>query len=501
MKKLIILPVLLVSSAFFAQVGINTIRPQSTLDIVAKTTDGSRPEGLIAPRLTGDQLKAGDAQYGSAQKGAIIYVTTVPSAPDGKTADITKEGYYFFNGSKWQEIGSGAGDTTNDAWINDTGTGMVKLGSQADGTARAAGTEVVIKDNGAVGIGTGAPDASAALDIVSAGKGVLIPRVALSSATDVVTIPSPATGLLAYNTGAGTLTYKGFVFWNGKEWRKIDNTTTVNPVITGLNCNTAFITPAAFAAGTAYSGTLTVYYSGGNGGSYSGGTTFTQNGLTFTLDEGTLNKGNGYITYSVTGTPNFSSPTTITVPVNFLGFSCNATIGQNTTPFVIGEIRSAIITVPVSKFLSRGGSRGEMTGKAVNNTTSINRRSAYDETTAAQKADFIFINGLRMDFIESWYNTGNTSPKLYNITSSPVNYNVSSLSSHDAYTDGIDTTIASGYYSYDIDGDDNFSTAIGQGEYVNAMLTFPNKEWYNCTWHARRDGTNYYFYFTAQRLK
>lgn len=48
MKKLIILPVLLISSAFFAQVGINTIRPQSTLDIVAKTTDGSRPEGLIA---------------------------------------------------------------------------------------------------------------------------------------------------------------------------------------------------------------------------------------------------------------------------------------------------------------------------------------------------------------------------------------------------------------------------------------------------------------------
>ncbi|MCR5889673.1 hypothetical protein LRS06_18220 [Hymenobacter sp. J193] len=49
---------------------------------------------------------------------------------------------------------------------------------------------------GSVGIGTTAPDASAALDIVSSDKGLLLPRVAAASA-----IASPAAGLLVYQTG------------------------------------------------------------------------------------------------------------------------------------------------------------------------------------------------------------------------------------------------------------------------------------------------------------
>ncbi|GAA4346819.1 hypothetical protein GCM10023185_01420 [Hymenobacter saemangeumensis] len=48
-----------------------------------------------------------------------------------------------------------------------------------------------------VGIGTTAPDASAALDIISTTKGVLLPRVANAAA-----LASPATGLLVFQTGA-----------------------------------------------------------------------------------------------------------------------------------------------------------------------------------------------------------------------------------------------------------------------------------------------------------
>lgn len=47
------------------------------------------------------------------------------------------------------------------------------------------------------------PDASAMLDIVSANKGLLMPRIALTTTTDATTITSPATGLLVYNTTAG----------------------------------------------------------------------------------------------------------------------------------------------------------------------------------------------------------------------------------------------------------------------------------------------------------
>jgi hypothetical protein len=52
---------------------------------------------------------------------------------------------------------------------------------------------------GSVGIGTTAPDASAALDIVSSDKGLLLPRVA-----DAAAIASPAPGLLVYQTGSPT---------------------------------------------------------------------------------------------------------------------------------------------------------------------------------------------------------------------------------------------------------------------------------------------------------
>jgi hypothetical protein len=70
---------------------------------------------------------------------------------------------------------------------------------------------------------TGAtPDASAILDVSAADKGLLIPRVALTS-TDVATpITSPTTSLLVYNTAtAGTAPNNvtpGYYFWNGTAW-------------------------------------------------------------------------------------------------------------------------------------------------------------------------------------------------------------------------------------------------------------------------------------------
>lgn len=51
-----------------------------------------------------------------------------------------------------------------------------------------------------VGVGTNTPDASAKIDITSSNKGLLIPRIALTGINDAVTIPSPATSLLVYNT-------------------------------------------------------------------------------------------------------------------------------------------------------------------------------------------------------------------------------------------------------------------------------------------------------------
>ncbi|MGE4512988.1 MAG: hypothetical protein AB7E26_04110 [Chryseobacterium sp.] len=257
MKKIITTAYLLGTAVFcqsmFGQVGINTKTPNATLDIAPKTTDGSKPEGLLIPQLDGNSLNT--AAYGTAQKGVIVYVKSPASHTDAKTANITAEGYYYFDGSVWQKMaGTSAGDTTNDAWINDTTNSLVKLGTKADGTARTGGTDFVAKDNGQIGIGTSSPDASAALDVTSTNKGFLPPRVALNSKTDVTTISSPTAGLLVYNTGAGSLKSAGMYYWDGSQWTSLkgDGGTSSPTDLNIGETRTAVITvpTSSFAAGS-----------------------------------------------------------------------------------------------------------------------------------------------------------------------------------------------------------------------------------------------------------
>ncbi|MDR6919253.1 hypothetical protein [Chryseobacterium sp. 2987] len=174
---------------------------------------------------------------------------------------------------------------------------------------------------------------------------------------------------------------------------------------------------------------------------------------------------------------------------------------SNDNNFVAGAIKSFRVVIPANIFTANGGTRNIMTGRAVTNTGTTNRKSAYELSNAVDQAKFIHINGLRMDFLEAAFD-GDVAPKFCNVTSAPITYSVSSLSTNNRYIDGANTTIAGPgyYYSYNIDGDDDFGADMDRAEYVNAMIIFPNGEWHNCTWHATRDAVNYYFYFTAQRL-
>lgn len=74
-----------------------------------------------------------------------------------------------------------------------------------------------------VGIGTNTPNSSAKLDITSTNSGLLVPRVSLSSTTDIATIASPATSLLVYNTNAAITGGDGvgFYYYNGTQWMKL----------------------------------------------------------------------------------------------------------------------------------------------------------------------------------------------------------------------------------------------------------------------------------------
>lgn len=68
-----------------------------------------------------------------------------------------------------------------------------------------------------IGVLTNSPDASAELDIVASTKGLLIPRIVLSSSlSDPSPVSSPAEGLLVFNSGGVQL--QGFYYWEGTKW-------------------------------------------------------------------------------------------------------------------------------------------------------------------------------------------------------------------------------------------------------------------------------------------
>ena len=95
--------------------------------------------------------------------------------------------------------------------------------------------------NAQTGIGTTTPNASAKLDVYSDNKGFLPPRITLTSVSDASTIPTPAVGLLVYNTGNNINLAAGYYYWNGSNWATIATASspnqTVDYVSTSLSSN------------------------------------------------------------------------------------------------------------------------------------------------------------------------------------------------------------------------------------------------------------------------
>ncbi len=108
MKKNIFLAVMLTAGTLSAQkVGINTENPKATLD-VNKVESEMLADGVLAPRLTRAALTLkGNSLYGADQKGALVYITDVTggdAATGTQREEVTEEGYYYFDGAKWQRI-------------------------------------------------------------------------------------------------------------------------------------------------------------------------------------------------------------------------------------------------------------------------------------------------------------------------------------------------------------------------------------------------------------
>jgi hypothetical protein len=265
--------------------------------------------------------------------------------------------------------------------------------------------DFVVTNTGSVGVGITTPDNSAKLDITSSNKGALLPRIALTSSTDQTTISSPATGLLVYNTGTAGLTFKGYVFWSGTEWRTFNNSSTAAGTLGSITCSSVSLSPPTYTTNVPYSGSLTIPYIGGNGGTYAAQTVGPVNGLTVTLASGTFNTGSGNLIYTVSGTPSVTSPTTTTFPLNIGGQTCNATVGQGTT-LDLGGVSAATYYANTSAMT---------TGK-------------YFSSNVKYGATMPIIDGLMFDVVATADFGGTYKPILKNVSGSTMIVHVNTAS-------------------------------------------------------------------------
>lgn len=194
-KIFLLLSVVGINNLSYSQngVGIGTTSPHSSSILEISSTS----KGLLIPRMS-----------------TIERIAITTPATGLQVYDTTTNSQWFYNGTTWVQV---AVKADSSKWTNDAANTRVAITNLSDGTTpRPVGKEFVITDDGKVGIGTANPDASSILnlDVTSLPsndkKGFLGPKVALNSPTDITTIPSPAVGLLVYNTGTGTLATSGY---------------------------------------------------------------------------------------------------------------------------------------------------------------------------------------------------------------------------------------------------------------------------------------------------
>lgn len=162
MKIKILLVSLLLTNVMMAQVGVGTSDPKVTLHIEGKPTVTTEKDGLLIPKITGDQLKA--KTYTSSEVGTMLYISSVPTGTivGTQVENVNAIGFYYLANSgsnfRWTKMIASSFDKTDDEWIN-SGTSVL-LGKKADGTtSRDTATDVTFTDSGYLGLGTSSPSA------------------------------------------------------------------------------------------------------------------------------------------------------------------------------------------------------------------------------------------------------------------------------------------------------------------------------------------------------
>jgi uncharacterized surface protein with fasciclin (FAS1) repeats len=250
---------------------------------------------------------------GSVSGGTGITITSVSTAGDT---------LYLSNGQTFVTGGSGGGTNGTLASVTTANaTNVLDVSATLGGNVTASGGELVLA-RGVCVSNTVNPTVDDVVIADGSGIGAFTPGVSGLQAGSTYHVRAYATN------SAGT------AYGNN-----VNFTTQAQDIITSLGCdfanNSGTLTAGAPASGVS----STVFYTGGNGGTYNGQTVNSTGltGLTATLSAGNFASGSGSLTYTITGTP--SAAGTANFSLNIGGQNCTLSRTVNSP---VGSISSYI---------------------------------------------------------------------------------------------------------------------------------------------------------------
>ena len=156
----------------FCQIGIRNTDPKATLDITATNATGTATtvDGIIIPRVTRERAQS----MTSVPISTMIYINEVATgSATGTTASVTSIGFYFYNGTTWEKITTGAttdwsltGNSGTTAGTNFIGTNDIQdFVIKTSAVANTPLERIKVTSAGNVGINATVPTATALLTI------------------------------------------------------------------------------------------------------------------------------------------------------------------------------------------------------------------------------------------------------------------------------------------------------------------------------------------------
>ena len=325
-KNIFTIGAILISGFAFSQegrVGINTAFPAATLDVMASSTDLTRTDGLIAPRLKAAELQAKDALYTALQDGAIVYVTETLTSTTDKTINITAIGYYYFDktqgtAGRWMKIASPSnltdykepwnvqGSTTpatlnSDAIYQNNAVAIKKqngiLGADLDVLGAIRGGNALVYSSGTTAVNDGANsiavgEGSAATGTNTAAFGYQTTSAGISSFASGY--QNTARGNYSTVSGKGNTVGSGLVTTSGHASTVFGEANQVNHILTFVNGYGNVLTDADGQAGTNFvSGTSNTITGNSSWNFIAGINNKTSSSNTFTTGTGNTITGNG----------------------------------------------------------------------------------------------------------------------------------------------------------------------------------------------------------------